>query len=156
MTTNCLAAAATIFSLSSAPPPPFTRLRGIDLVGSIDGDIDRPGIVGLDEGNAGLSRKRGSIVGGRHGVDLQPRTHAFTKCHNQVFRGRAGAKPDDHAVADIVSRFQRRLPLLEVEIGLWRHDGMDSASCAATDAAPSSAVLSLVTTFTGIWFINRL
>ncbi len=121
MTINCLAAAATIFSFSSAPPPPFTRLKrgstwsAPSMATSI--------VQALSDSMRGMPdclARRGGIVRGRYGLDLQSRAHAFTKRHNQVFRGRAGAKPDDHAVADVVGGFQRCLPLLEIEIGFAR------------------------------------
>jgi hypothetical protein len=48
--------------------------RGIDLVRSVDGDIDHPGIVGLDQGNAGLSCQGGGVVGGRDSLNREPGT----------------------------------------------------------------------------------
>ena len=50
----------------------FVLGGGIGLVGSVDGHIDHPCVVGLDEGNAGLPGQSRCVVRGRHGLDFEP------------------------------------------------------------------------------------
>ena len=98
-------AEATIFSRSSAPPPPLIRLRsGADLVGTVDRQIELRRFVEAGERHAqplGVASRR---FRGRHRNDVETGTHAFGQELDEMPRGRAGAEPEPHAGADEFER----------------------------------------------------
>ena len=117
MTTNCLAEAATIFSFKSAPPPPLIRLKpGIDLIGAVDGDIDHPAIVGIDQGDAVLLRRASPFPVTWTLRVASCRLDLFAQRDDHVLGRRTGAQADDHPVAHEVDGCERRGFLQAVEI----------------------------------------
>lgn len=128
----------------------------IDLVRPVDGEVQGPRIIRFDERNPALFRQRSRVVGGGDGLNPEPGTDSFPERENEVPGGRAGAQTDDHAVLHILGGPEGGLPFLAVEGRCRRHGAMDPINWAATEAAPRSAVLSFVTTLTGIWVIRRL
>ena len=69
--------AATIFSRSSAPPPPLIRLSvGVDFVGAVDRQIEFGHSSSVVSGMPSASRLAARRLRGRHADDVEARSHA--------------------------------------------------------------------------------
>ena len=105
-------AAATIFSRSSAPPPPLIRL-------SAGSTSSAPSTVrssrsissSVVSGNAALLGLGAGRFRGRHADHLHAGAHLLAQKIDEMPRGRAGAEAELHAVPDLLQRARRRLPL---------------------------------------------
>jgi len=80
----------------------------INLIGAVDRHVDRPGILGLEQRDAVVSRQLGSFQGSGHPSNAQPCSDPLAQHQNHVFRSRAGAQADHHPPADILHRLLRR------------------------------------------------
>ncbi len=93
-------AAATIFSRSSAPPPPLIRRQvGRDLVGAVDRQVELGRLVERRQRNAKPLGLRARRLRGRHRDDVEAGAHALAQQLDEMPRGRAGAEPEPHARA---------------------------------------------------------
>lgn len=113
---------------------------GIDLIRSVDCDIDDPGIVRIDERDALLRGECGRFLGRGDSAKPHARSDLFPQREDHVFRRRASPKPDDHSIADVFDGFERGRFLEAVEVLVAHHDTEGRERVAATDAAPSKAV----------------
>ena len=110
-------AAATIFSRSSAPPPPLIRLSArIHFIGAVDGEVEPVDLVQRGQRNfAGFGLDAGRFRG-RHPHHLQPGGDLFAQQIDKMLRGRTGAEPELHAVPDMLQGLRRRQPFQCVHI----------------------------------------
>src|SRR5213080_4318904 len=73
----------------------------INLIGAVDRQVDRPGILSLKQRNAVVSRQLCSFQGSGHPSNAQPCSDPLAQRQNHEFRSRAGAQADYHPPADI-------------------------------------------------------
>jgi len=77
----------------------------IDLVGTVDGQIQPARRVEGDDLDADLARQIGGAGRGGHAADAQPFVaHQIAEGAHHVRGGAAGAKPDTHPVLDEIDR----------------------------------------------------
>ena len=105
-------AAATIFSRSSAPPPPLisTKLR-IEFVRPVYGQVELRHFIERGERHAKFAAKRGGALRGRHADHRQAARLALGKQPHEFLGGRTGADAEPHAVLDMGERGSRRFDL---------------------------------------------
>ena len=110
-------AAATIFSRSSAPPPPLIRVRsGRDLVGAVDGQVELGRLVERGQRHAeplGLGARR---LRGRHADDVEAGAHPLGQQLDEMLGGRAGAEAEPHARPHPFDRQRRGLTFLRFDV----------------------------------------
>ena len=113
------------------------RQIGIDLVGAVDGQIELRRLVERRQRHAEFQAKRRGALGGRHADDLQPALDALGQQPDELFRRRAGADAEPHAVLDMAERCARGLDLE----GRCVHEGMccDGHSAPLLPSLPATA-----------------
>ena len=90
--------------------------RGIDFVGAVDGQVEPVDIVERGQRNAASHRIVAGRLRGRHAHDIESAAHPLTEQFDKMLRGRAGAEPELHAVANLLERTCRRLPFQCVHV----------------------------------------
>ena len=73
----------------------------IDLVGAVDGQIDRQAALQIEDFDVQLPGEAGRGLGCGYGADAQALRHAPPQGPDGVFGGRAGSQAHHHAVGDV-------------------------------------------------------
>ena len=100
MITNFRVAEATIFSRSSAPPPPLIRLQlRIDFIRAVDGDVDVLNFIQRGQRDAQAGGQFLGVNRGGYAANLQPGLYSFAEKAHREGGGRSRSQADDIAIA---------------------------------------------------------
>ena len=110
-------AAATIFSRSSAPPPPLIRLSA-GSISSAPSTVRSSRSISSSVVSGTPQRSASARVASEVGTPItsQPGAHPLAEQLDEMLGGRAGAEPELHAVAHMLQRPRRRLPFQFVHV----------------------------------------
>ena len=129
---------------------------GINLVGSVDRHVDRPGILGIKERDAVMAGELCGFMRRGNPDDAQTFFDALSQGEHDMAGCRAGSQPDNVTVVHILDGSQSCLAFERVGVRRLCHDPARLLICAATAAAPKRAVLSFMMTRTGMALRARL
>ena len=89
---------------------------GIEFVGAVHRQVEPVDLIQRGQRNfASLGVGAGGFRG-RHADHAQPTGHLLAEQLDKMLRGRTGAEPELHAIAHMLQRTRRRLPLKSVHI----------------------------------------
>ena len=101
MTTMRFDAAATIFSRSSAPPPPLiSRRDGIEFVGPVHRQVEFRRLIERGQAQTPFFGLEARALRGGNADDLKAVARLFADAIDEMGGGRAGAEAEPHAGAN--------------------------------------------------------